>query len=47
MIEANRNGSRSMEALDVTNAQALIAVITAALAAATRRLGPITRVFIQ
>jgi hypothetical protein len=35
-----------MEALELTNAQALTAVITVALAAATKRLGPPVRVFI-
>jgi hypothetical protein len=35
-----------MEALELTNAQALTAVITTALAAATKRLGPTVRVVI-
>ena len=46
MIEANANGSRSMEVLELTNAQALTAVITVAVAAATMRLGPTIRVLI-
>jgi hypothetical protein len=47
MVEANRNGSRSMEALELTNAQALTAVITTAPAAATKWLRPAVRVFIR
>jgi len=39
MIEANLNGSRSMEAVELTNAQALTAAITVAQAAALKRLG--------
>jgi len=46
MIEANWNGSRSIEAVELTNAQALTAVMTVALAAATKRLTPTVRVVI-
>ena len=46
MIEANCNVWRSTEALELTNAQALTAVKTVALAAATDRLRPTKRVFI-
>jgi hypothetical protein len=46
MKEANRNGSRSTEEVEFTNAQALNAVITVAQVAAVKRLSPIVRVFI-
>jgi hypothetical protein len=46
MTEANWNGSRSIEAVEVTNAQALTAVMAVALAATTKRLTPKERVLI-
>jgi hypothetical protein len=45
IVEAKWNGSRSIEALELTNAQAPTAVITVAQAAAVKRLSPTVRVF--
>jgi hypothetical protein len=45
MTEANRNGSRSGEAVELTNAQALTAVISVAQVAAVKRLNVTVRVF--
>jgi hypothetical protein len=45
LIEASRNGSRSVEAVESTNAHALNTVINVAQAAAVKRLGPTVRVF--
>jgi hypothetical protein len=41
---AKLNGSRSVEALELTNAQALVAVITAAPAMAAKRLNRTLRI---
>jgi hypothetical protein len=41
---AKLNGSRSVEALELTNAQALVAVITVAHAMAAKRLNPTLRI---
>ena len=46
IVAANWNGSRSLEALAETNAQALVAVMTAAQAAAVIRLNRKVRLFI-
>jgi hypothetical protein len=46
MTEAKWNGSRSMEAVECTNAQALTAVIAVAQAAALKRLSRTVRVFL-
>ena len=45
LIEASRNGSRSVEAVESTNAHALNTVINVAQAAAVKRLGQTVRVF--
>jgi hypothetical protein len=47
MIEANWNGSRSLEAVEFTNAQAQTAVIIIAHAGALKRLSRTVRVFMR
>jgi hypothetical protein len=47
MTEANWNGSRSLEAVEFTNAQALTAVIIVAHAGALKRLSRTVRVFMR